>query len=98
MIIIQWRRTGRPCAENPENRNPEKRRTEFMALEEAIVPTARPDTQPTRAALRKRSTEATALRTKGEDMRAALLTAPILPTLMKLALPTVTVLAAQTAV
>src|SRR6201994_2277615 len=36
--------------------------------------------------------------TKAEAARAALLTAPILPTLLKLALPTVTVLVAQTAV
>jgi putative MATE family efflux protein len=39
-----------------------------------------------------------AARAKSEATRAALLTAPILPTLLKLALPTVTVLAAQTAV
>ena len=37
-------------------------------------------------------------RAKSEATRAALLTAPILPTLLKLALPTVTVLVAQTAV
>jgi MATE family, multidrug efflux pump len=37
-------------------------------------------------------------RTKADETRAALLTAPILPTLLKLALPTVTVLVAQTAV
>ena len=36
--------------------------------------------------------------TRSEETRAALLTAPILPTLLKLALPTVTVLVAQTAV
>jgi putative MATE family efflux protein len=39
-----------------------------------------------------------AVRSKAEETRAALLTAPILPTLLKLALPTVTVLVAQTAV
>src|ERR1700736_3117650 len=39
-----------------------------------------------------------AARARSEATRAALLTAPILPTLLKLALPTVTVLAAQTAV
>src|ERR1700754_4249464 len=39
-----------------------------------------------------------AARAKSEATRAALLTAPILPTLFKLALPTVTVLVAQTAV
>ncbi len=39
-----------------------------------------------------------AARAKSEATRAALLTAPILPTLLKLALPTVTVLVAQTAV
>src|SRR5262249_4877995 len=37
-------------------------------------------------------------RASSEATRAALLTAPILPTLLKLALPTVTVLVAQTAV
>src|ERR1700729_863051 len=35
---------------------------------------------------------------RGESARTALLTAPILPTLLKLALPTMTVLVAQTAV
>ncbi len=50
----------------------------------------------TPAALRARS-RATS-QTKSEETRAALLTAPILPTLLKLALPTVTVLVAQTAV
>src|SRR6202034_3235537 len=35
---------------------------------------------------------------KGKSTRTALLTAPILPTLFRLALPTVTVLVAQTAV
>lgn len=35
---------------------------------------------------------------KGPSARTALLTAPILPTLLKLALPTMTVLVAQTAV
>jgi putative MATE family efflux protein len=39
-----------------------------------------------------------AARTKSEATRASILTAPILPTLLKLALPTVTVLVAQTAV
>jgi hypothetical protein len=39
-----------------------------------------------------------AARSKADEIRAALLSAPILPTLLKLALPTVTVLVAQTAV
>ncbi|MGH6741029.1 MAG: MATE family efflux transporter, partial [Bradyrhizobium sp.] len=43
-------------------------------------------------------TSRTKSQTRGEETRAALLTAPILPTLLKLALPTVTVLVAQTAV
>ena len=41
---------------------------------------------------------ASAAQSATEQRRAALLTAPILPTLLKLALPTVTVLVAQTAV
>ena len=41
---------------------------------------------------------ATAIQSASEQRRAALLTSPILPTLLKLALPTVTVLVAQTAV
>jgi putative MATE family efflux protein len=43
-------------------------------------------------------TSRTKSQTRSEETRAALLTAPILPTLLKLALPTVTVLVAQTAV
>src|ERR1700739_1516088 len=39
-----------------------------------------------------------AARSRADETRAALLSAPILPTLLKLALPTVTVLVAQTAV
>lgn len=39
-----------------------------------------------------------AVRNKADETRIALLTAPVLPTLLKLALPTVTVLVAQTAV
>src|SRR5690349_19512215 len=41
---------------------------------------------------------ATIAQSAGDQRRAALLTAPILPTLLKLAAPTVTVLVAQTAV
>ena len=41
---------------------------------------------------------ATSAQSEGDQRRAALLTAPILPTLLKLAAPTVTVLLAQTAV
>jgi putative MATE family efflux protein len=54
------------------------------------IEVARPQAAPSAA-----SSEA---RAKSEATRAALLTAPILPTLLKLALPTVTVLVAQTAV
>jgi putative MATE family efflux protein len=43
-------------------------------------------------------TSRTKSQTRSEETRAALLSAPILPTLLKLALPTVTVLVAQTAV
>src|SRR3984885_4246869 len=53
------------------------------------------------AAIASRPAEAAAREdtdSRGESARTALLTAPILPTLLKLALPTMTVLAAQTAV
>ena len=63
-----------------------------MALEEATAQLSRDE-----APAAPRATPA-ARRNKGEETRAALLTAPILPTLLKLALPTVTVLMAQTAV
>jgi putative MATE family efflux protein len=68
-----------------------------MALEEAIAPIAGLDLGDTPAAMAPRRAPAAA-RTASEETRAALLTAPILPTLFKLALPTVTVLVAQTAV
>src|ERR1043166_2750121 len=66
-----------------------------MALEEAIAPPAgvNEDVAPGPAA-----TKPAAAPSRAEQTRNALLTAPILPTLLKLALPTVTVLAAQTAV
>jgi putative MATE family efflux protein len=65
----------------------------IMAVEEAatlgdIAVVARPAPVASRVAANGRAA----------DTRAALLTAPILPTLLKLALPTVTVLVAQTAV
>jgi putative MATE family efflux protein len=64
-----------------------------MALEEAIAPPpAVLDSEPAPA-----PKPAPAL-SRAEQTRNALLTAPILPTLLKLALPTVTVLVAQTAV
>jgi putative MATE family efflux protein len=65
-----------------------------MALEEVIAPVAGLDAEQTAAAPRA----AIAKRTASDATRAGLLTAPILPTLLRLALPTVTVLVAQTAV
>src|SRR3984957_8531049 len=53
---------------------------------------ASPAARPTPAAARGRADD------RRQSARAALLTAPILPTLLKLALPTMTVLVAQTAV
>ncbi len=68
-----------------------------MALEEATAPLTVLDGDEAPAAPAPRAMP-TARRSKAEETRAALLTAPILPTLLKLALPTVTVLVAQTAV
>ena len=68
-----------------------------MALEEATAPLAALDGDESPAPPAPRTAFA-APRNKGEETRIALLTAPILPTLLKLALPTVTVLVAQTAV
>jgi putative MATE family efflux protein len=68
-----------------------------MALEQAIAPTAEFDVEETPAAPAPRAAAAV-VRAGGDARRAALLTAPILPTLLRLALPTVTVLVAQTAV
>jgi putative MATE family efflux protein len=72
----------------------------MMALEDAaMVGELELEARPAAATIRpappatRREAEA-----RGEATRAALLTAPILPTLFKLALPTVTVLVAQTAV
>jgi putative MATE family efflux protein len=64
-----------------------------MALEEVIAPVAGLDAEQTAA-----PRAAIAKRTASDATRAGLLTAPILPTLLRLALPTVTVLVAQTAV
>jgi putative MATE family efflux protein len=68
-----------------------------MALEEATAPLAGfdDDTAPGPVAARAAPV---APHAENDKTRIALLTAPILPTLLKLALPTVTVLAAQTAV
>src|SRR6201993_1531043 len=68
-----------------------------MALEEATAPLTVLDGDEAPAAPAPRAMPA-ARQSKAEETRAALLTAPILPTLLKLALPTVTVLVAQTAV
>ena len=68
-----------------------------MALEEATAPLTVLDGDEAAAAQAPRAMPA-ARRSTAEETRAALLTAPILPTLLKLALPTVTVLVAQTAV
>ena len=68
-----------------------------MALEEATAPLTVLDRDEAPAVPAPRAMPA-ARRSKAEETRAALLTAPILPTLLKLALPTVTVLVAQTAV
>jgi putative MATE family efflux protein len=68
-----------------------------MALEEATAQLSVPDRDEASAAPAPRAAPV-ARRNKGEETRAALLTAPILPSLLKLALPTVTVLMAQTAV
>jgi MATE family, multidrug efflux pump len=68
-----------------------------MALEQAITRTADFEVEETPAAPAPRAAAAVT-RAGGDQRRAALLTAPILPTLLRLALPTVTVLVAQTAV
>src|SRR6478736_7884139 len=69
-----------------------------MALEEATAPLTGLGVEKTRAAVAAPRQAPAAARTRADETRAALLTAPILPTLLKLALPTVTVLIAQTAV
>jgi putative MATE family efflux protein len=68
-----------------------------MSVEEVSASAVPATTVVARAVPAKRETAAPA-RSKNERTRAELLTAPILPTLLKLALPTVTVLVAQTAV
>jgi len=67
-----------------------------MALEEATAPVADFDAETAPAT--SRPPLAAAARSQSDTARNALLTAPILPTLLKLALPTVTVLVAQTGV
>ncbi|HEX2363916.1 MAG TPA: MATE family efflux transporter, partial [Bradyrhizobium sp.] len=69
-----------------------------MAFEEATAPLTGLGVEKTRAAVVAPRQAPAAARTRADETRAALLTAPILPTLLKLALPTVTVLVAQTAV
>lgn len=68
-----------------------------MSVEDVAAPTLPATEAPARPAVPARSA-ATAGQSASQQRRAALLTAPILPTLLKLALPTVTVLVAQTAV
>src|SRR5690349_6233937 len=72
-----------------------KKREKIMALEEAIAPPAGVDEDVAPAPAAPKPAPAIS---RAEQTRNALLTAPILPTLLKLALPTVTVLVAQTAV
>src|SRR5882762_5218098 len=86
---MQWRPSG---AAAPGTTGPYRMSVEDVAASplSAIEAPAR-----TAAPLRPAATVA---QSASEQRRAALLTAPILPTLLKLALPTVTVLVAQTAV
>src|SRR5689334_18771885 len=71
-----------------------------MALEEATAPLTRPDgkSPPTAPAATEKRDVPSAARARADERRAALLTAPVLPTLLGLGLPTMTVLIAQTAV
>src|SRR6201985_1607181 len=66
-----------------------------MALQEAVARAARVDDEPAPAPAGPKPAPAPS---RTEETRKTLLTAQILPTLLKLALPTVTVLVAQTAV
>src|SRR6266702_4668372 len=68
-----------------------------MSVEDVAASPLSAPQAPVRGAAPLRSS-VTAAQSASEQRRAALLTAPILPTLLKLALPTVTVLVAQTAV
>jgi len=65
-----------------------------MSVEEVAAPAL----SPSRVAAAAQREPAAPARSRSERTRAEMLTAPILPTLLKLALPTVTVLVAQTAV
>src|SRR5580700_9519690 len=67
----------------------------IMDASEAVAPLPGPKLQTTRAAPRP---EPTLAPPRSEATRATLLTGPILPTLLRLALPTMVVLLAQTAV
>src|SRR6201991_4753537 len=86
MSIMQWAAGGAVRGNH---------RTEPMSVEDAAAPalSATPFVARTMAPLRQAAAPSVA-----EQRRAALLNAPILPTLLRLALPTVTVLVAQTAV
>jgi putative MATE family efflux protein len=68
-----------------------------MSVEEVAVPSLSPSGVAARAAVSPREPAAPD-RSRSEQARAEMLSGPILPTLLKLALPTVTVLVAQTAV
>src|SRR6478752_8637495 len=89
MSIIQWAADRRRPSKSPG--------IEPMSVEDAAAPTLSATQIVARTAAPLRQVSAS---TPGaaEQRRAALLTAPILPTLLRLALPTVTVLVAQTAV
>src|SRR6266436_735948 len=89
MIIIQWKTP-------PRGRTTIGRR---MALEEATMPPAGPVQAPSgKAGAVAAPPREARPQARSEATRAALLTGPILPTLLKLALPTMVVLVAQTAV
>src|SRR6266478_4726153 len=88
MIVIQQQTAGRTTRD----------RTQTMALEEATMPPAGHAAQaPSETTGAAATREARAL-PRHDTTRAALLSGPILPTLTKLALPTMVVLVAQTAV
>src|SRR5438309_11385738 len=89
MIIIQWKTP-------PRGRTTTGRR---MALEEATMPPAGPvQAPPGKAGAGAAPPREARPQARSQATRAPLLTGPILPTLLKLALPTMVVLVAQTAV
>src|SRR5712691_2698656 len=88
MIVMQQQTAGRTTRD----------RTQTMALEEATMPPAGHAAQaPSETTGAAATREARAL-PRSDATRATLLSGPILPTLLKLALPTMVVLVAQTAV